>query len=148
MGADDGAVQHQPFKIGTLAKLLEQAVDQAALQPSVIAPFDRLESAEVRRQILPSRPGASHPKQRIDETTVVGPRPTLAFATTGDQRQNSRPLIVTKLISIQQNPPKYRLGSSSWIKNIRQEANCHYGLDLPDAREYAFRTDTSSAAPH
>jgi len=83
MSADDGAIQHQPFEISVSTQFLEQSVDQAAFQPSVIPPFDRLKSAEVRRQIFPSRPGTRPPKQRIDETLIVRPRPSLPFAAPG-----------------------------------------------------------------
>jgi hypothetical protein len=119
-GADDGAVEHQPFEIGILTEFVEQAVGQAALQPSVIPPFDRLKGAEIRRQVLSSRPGARHPEQRVDKAPIVRPRPALALAATGDQRQNSRPLIITQNVPIQNYLPKYRLGSSSCINYIRQ----------------------------
>jgi hypothetical protein len=39
MGADDGAIQHQPFEVGVLAQLHEQAVDQTALDPAIITPL-------------------------------------------------------------------------------------------------------------
>jgi hypothetical protein len=110
MGADDGAIEHQPFEIGVSTHFLEQPIDQTTLQPTIIAPFDCLEGAEIRWQVLPPRSGARHPKQRVDKTPVIRPGSTLALAATGDQRQNPRPLIVTKLISIQRIPPKTSFG--------------------------------------
>ena len=100
MSADDRAVEHQPFEIGILTEFIEQTVDQAALQPAIIPPFDRLKGAEFRWQIFPSRPGARHPKQRVDKTPIIRARPVLAFAAAGDQRQNSCPLTIAQFIPI------------------------------------------------
>jgi hypothetical protein len=113
MSTKDGAVEHQPLKIGVSTRFLDQPVDQAALRPSAIPPLDRPERAEVRRQVLPPRSGARHPKQRADTTPIVRPRPALALAAAGTQRQNPSPLIIAKFIPIQGILPKYRLGSSS-----------------------------------
>jgi len=100
VGADDGAIQNQPFDIGVSTQLFEQPINETALQPSIIPALDGLKGAEIRRQILPSRPGAGHPKQGIDETSIVRTWPTLALAATGDQQQNPRPLIIPKAITI------------------------------------------------
>jgi hypothetical protein len=146
MGTDDSAVEHQPFEIGILTEFLEQTIDQAALQPSIIPPFDRLKGAEIRR-VLSSRPGARHPKQRVDKAPIVRLRPVLALAATGDQRQNSRPLIITQSVSIQNYLPKYRLGSSSCINHIRQQANCPHGLDRFPIRLMQHQPSTHASPP-
>ena len=41
MGADDCAIQHQPFETGVLAQLLEQAIEQTTLEPAIITPIVR-----------------------------------------------------------------------------------------------------------
>jgi len=110
MGANDGTVEHQPFEISVSTQFLEQPVDQTPLQPAIVTPLDRLKGTKLQRRILPSRPGARHPKQRIDKTPVVRSRPTLALAAAGDQWQNPRPLIITQLVSIQNCPPKISFG--------------------------------------
>ena len=62
VGADDGAIQHQPFKVGVSTQFLEQSVDHTVLQPSVIPPFDRLKSAEFRRADLSIAPQSAPSK--------------------------------------------------------------------------------------
>jgi hypothetical protein len=54
VGADDGAVDHQPFQIGLGGQRLEEPVQGAPLDPAVVAPFHRLVVAEAFRQIPPS----------------------------------------------------------------------------------------------
>ena len=127
-----------PARFGILAKFLEQAVDQPALQPAVMPPLDRLKGTELRWQIFPPRLRACHPKQRLDKTPIVRPRPALTFAAARYQRQNSGPLMIAQFVPIQNQPPKISFGII-----ILDQSHETIGQLSPRPREFYLLIDQS-----
>ena len=81
--AHDGAVDHQPFKIGFTRQRQQHRVENARLNPAIITPLYRAIVAEPFRQIAPTPARARHPQKRIQKLSVVGGGPRLPWVPPG-----------------------------------------------------------------
>src|SRR5437016_11883278 len=79
VGADDRAVQQQPFQIGIL-QLAENAFPNSFGRPAIKTFPDRVPLAKSLRKIAPRRSGLADPKDRVhEESIVLGSHSRVAF---------------------------------------------------------------------
>src|SRR5690349_25169224 len=106
-------------------------VQHAHLDPPVIAPFHRLVAAEPLRQVTPTGARTRHPQQRIEKSTVIRPRATLALAATRNQGLEPLPLIVPKLINRRDHDrsPKSVLNHRSEERRVGKECSSTWEPD-------------------
>jgi len=112
--AHDGAVDHQPFKIGFTRQRQQHRVENARLNPAIITPLYRAIVAEPFRQIAPTPARARHPQKRIQKLPVVGGGPRLPWVPPGtnplirshwSSRSASQPIADPKISLMMWTPP-------------------------------------------
>ncbi|ERM03539.1 hypothetical protein Q644_01195 [Brucella intermedia 229E] len=129
MGTDGRGIDRDPIKVRFSRQRLEQAFQNTHLDPAVIASLDGLVIAIMLRQIAPAPAGAGHPDQRFDKSAVVGTRTPPPFASSWNERLDSRPLFGTQPINIHDQPPKVSLESDLLPVGNPKSLNRHYSLE-------------------
>src|SRR3974390_278062 len=103
VGANDGAVEQQPFQIGVL-EFPEDAFPSPLPGPPVESPPDAIPIAETFGQVPPRSPGFRDPKDCIDEQAIIlGCHPRTALPS----RQKSLdpiPVLIGDLVTSHDRP--------------------------------------------
>jgi hypothetical protein len=85
----------QPFQIGFARQGGEDLVQNAHLDPAVIAALYGFVVAQSLRQIAPAPARAGRPQQRVQKPSIVGARTPLALAPAGHKRLKPLPLVIS-----------------------------------------------------
>ena len=105
VGAHDGSVQHHVFVVVVARQQLENALENAALRPSIEALIDDIPIPEALRKIAPRNAGAKPEKNRFDEKPIVRRRAAdMAFAS-GQRILDPVPLIISQCIASHRSAP-------------------------------------------
>jgi hypothetical protein len=109
MGTHNGAIDEMecPVKlavgIGLLLQISKDAVPDARLPPAVVATGYGAACAISRWEIFPRRTRAQNPHHAVDDATMVQTRPTSVWFLWGEQRFQTRPLLVGQGSSMHHN---------------------------------------------
>lgn len=100
MRPHDCRVDHQPFQIGFARQRDEDVVQNAHLDPAVIAALYGFVVAQSLRQIAPAPARAGHPQQGVQKPSIVGARTPLALPAARRKLLKPLPLVVPQRIDI------------------------------------------------
>lgn len=119
MGADYGGIDREPFQIAIGRDCLEDPIKDTGFDPSIVTPLGRLIGTEpIFREVAPARPRARKPQHRIQKTTAVTARTSLALATARHERLQSCPLIVPQHFAFHASLQKPALNQNFTPKGI------------------------------
>ena|SRR5579863_713050 len=96
MGADDGGVDDQVFKVRIIRQGFEHAQPDSFGTPTAEAPEHAIPFAERLRQITPRRTGPYDPQDALDKHAVVAARRAALVRTTNDEAGDTIPLRIAK----------------------------------------------------
>src|SRR5260370_24597091 len=139
VGADDRAVQQQPFQIGIL-QLAENAFPNSFGRPAIKTFPDRVPLAKSLRKIAPRRSGLADPKDRVhEESIVLGSHSRVAFLA-GQKILDSFPVFIRNRVAT-----KHYMPSLAWEQDGRSlpttPSYCPHGLELaPDNLKSEFNS--------
>ena len=91
VGADDGAINHDPFTIRLTPKGFENPLPDTVPVPSIEPSEDSVPGAKGFRQVPPGCARPVFPENGFDNWTVVQARPPHAALFAGQQRLKPRP---------------------------------------------------------
>ena len=91
VGADDGAINHDPFTICLTSKGFENSLPDTAPVPPIEAGEDSVPRAKGFRQVPPGRARPVFPEDGFDDWTVVQARSPHSALFAGQQRLKPRP---------------------------------------------------------
>jgi hypothetical protein len=91
VGADDGAINHDPFTIRLTSEGFEDSLPNTAPVPPIEAGEDSVPRAKGFRQVPPGRTRSVLPEDGLDDWTVVPAGPPHATLFAGQQWFKPRP---------------------------------------------------------
>ena len=108
MGAHDGGVDNQVFKVRIFDQRIENAFSHAVLGPAAEALENAVPVAEHGRQIAPGRTRTRDPQHSVDKQTIVLAVPPFVSFLTRNKTFNAPPLRVRQFSPNQDRPPQLR----------------------------------------
>ena len=94
VGAHDGAIEHDGFKISILAEALEQPFPDPLLGPAREARERGMPVAKLRGQVAPGRPRAPDPQHRLQQSAVVLGSDAAITRLAGEKILDPSPLVI------------------------------------------------------